>query len=147
MHILGIDYGSRRIGLAYGDEVGVATPLEAANEATREERMAHIAAVVQKRRIEKLVVGYPYNMDGTVGFKAQEVDGFIEELEANFALPVQRIDETLTSVQAENGLGRARKGIKDAKKRRASGNVDSSAAALILQDYLDTDLGLPPSEV
>jgi putative holliday junction resolvase len=147
MIVLGIDYGSRRIGLAYGDEVGVATPLEAATEALPEARIEHIGAVIKKRRIEKLVVGFPYNMDGTTGFKAREVDAFIEELEKRFTLSVVRVDETLTSVQAENGLGRARRGVNDAKKQRASGNVDSSAAALILQDYLDTALGLPPADV
>ena len=63
MAYLGIDYGERRIGLAWGDELAVATPLPAATEPTPEARMEHIAGVVQSRKVTDLVVGYPYNMD------------------------------------------------------------------------------------
>jgi len=143
MHALGIDYGSRRVGLAYGDDVGVATPLQAATQPTPEERFECIAEVILQRKIDRLVVGYPYNMDGTVGFKAREVDAFIEKLENRFKLPVSRIDETLTSVQAESADKRSRRGPEKARKNRATGHIDSSAAAIILQDYLDASLGLP----
>ena len=146
MHALGIDYGSRRVGLAYGDDVGVATPLKAATQPTPEERFECIAEVVAQRKIDQLVVGYPYNMDGTVGFKAREVDAFIEKLEHRFKLPVARVDETLTSVQAESADKRSRRGPENARKNRATGNIDSSAAALILQDYLDSILGLSFTE-
>jgi putative holliday junction resolvase len=137
MRLLGIDYGEKRIGLAYGDEIGVAVPLEAAIQRDFEGRMDFIAKTITARHIEKLIVGYPYNMDGTVGFKAREVDSFITKLEKRFGLPVERVDETLTSVEAEGGLGKSRKGIGDVRKRRSTGHVDSSAAALILRDYLE----------
>jgi putative holliday junction resolvase len=146
MRFLGIDYGERRIGLAYGDEIGVATPLKAAVQAAREERVDYIAEVVKLRRIEKLVVGYPYNMDGTVGFKAREVDGFIAMLEERFKLPVERVDETLTSVQAQGAVKNRKRNLAATKKTRATGDIDSSAASLILQDYLDRALDLPQSE-
>lgn len=146
MRILGIDYGERRIGLAYGDEIGVATPLKAAVQATREEREDFIAEVIKQRRVDKLVVGYPYNMDGTVGFKAREVDAFISKLEVRFKLPVERVDETLTSVQAQDAVKNKKRNLAATKKTRATGDLDSSAASLILQDYLDRALGLPPSD-
>ena len=146
MRILGIDYGERRIGLAYGDEIGVATPLKAAVQATREEREDFIAEVIKQRRVDKLVVGYPYNMDGTVGFKAREVDAFISKLEVRFKLPVERVDETLTSVQAQNAVKNKKRNLAATKKTRATGDLDSSAASLILQDYLYRALGLPPSD-
>jgi putative holliday junction resolvase len=141
MNHLGLDYGEKRIGLAFGDGIGVAVPLDAAVEATPEERMTHIAQVVAQRRIAHLVVGYPYNMDGTVGFKAREVDVFIAALEQRVRLPVDRVDETLTSHEVESRAGKRRKGVKAEKKARARGTVDSSAAALILQDYLDSIQG------
>jgi putative holliday junction resolvase len=141
MRLLGIDYGEKRIGLAYGDEVGVAVPLDAAVQRDFEERMTHLAKVVAERRIEKFVVGYPYNMDGSVGFKAREVDSFIEKLKRRFRLPLDRVDETLTSVEAEAGMGKPRKNLRNVRRSRATGHLDSSAAALILQDYMDTQNG------
>ena len=147
MRVLGIDYGERRIGLAYGDEVGVATPLNAAVQATREERLSAIGEVVRQRRIERLVVGYPYNMDGTVGFKAREVDAFIAILEGRFHLPVERVDETLTSVAAQGAVKNKKRNLAATRKTRATGEIDSSSAAIILQDYLDRALGLPPQEI
>ncbi|MGC9450090.1 MAG: Holliday junction resolvase RuvX [Oceanipulchritudo sp.] len=140
MRCLGIDYGEKRIGLAWGDELGVATPLPAAVEATPGARMEHIARLVKERRVTDFVVGYPYNMDGTVGFKAEEVDAFIARLEARFSLPVHRVDERLTSHSVEQGLGLS------GKKERAlrkTGVVDSGAATLILQDWLAMRMPLP----
>jgi putative Holliday junction resolvase len=140
MNCLGIDYGEKRIGLAWGDELGVATPLPAAVEAASEARMDHIARLVEERRVTDFVVGYPYNMDGSVGFKAREVDAFIERLAERFRLPVHRVDERLTSHSVEQGLGLS------GKKERAlrkSGVVDSGAATLILQDWLNLHAPLP----
>lgn len=140
MRCLGIDYGEKRIGLAWGDELAVATPLPAATEAEFEARMEHIAGLVAQRRVTDLVVGYPYNMDGTVGFKAQEVDGFITKLEERFSLPVHRVDERLTSHCVEQGLGLT--GRKE-RQLRKTGVVDSGAATLILQDWLSLNMPLP----
>ncbi len=136
---LGIDYGEKRIGLAYGDELGVATPLAAAVDARKVDRIATIGRVIKERRIEQLVIGYPYNMDGTVGFKAKEVDAFITKLEETFNLPVTRIDERLTSREAGRTMS-----LKELRQTRQSGILDSRAATLILQDYLDARTTLPP---
>jgi len=132
MRCLGIDYGPKRVGLAHGDEIGVATPLPALTDADEAARWAKLGEVIKQRRITDLVLGYPYNMDGSVGFKAKEVDTFAAKLQAAFGLPVHLIDETLTSSEAESSIAK-----KDRRAVRDSGLIDSRAACLILQDYLD----------
>ena len=141
MRAIGIDYGERRIGLSYGDEIGVATPLEPAIEKSEDERIAHLARVAQERNATDLVVGYPYNMDGSAGFKAKEVDAFIEKVGNAINLRTHRIDERLTSVEASKGF---RSGRDDDLRR--SGKRDSVAAALILQDFLNQRLPLSDYE-
>jgi putative Holliday junction resolvase len=137
MRCLGIDYGTRRVGLAQGDEIGVATPLPALVDADEAARWQKLGEVIKQRRITDLVLGYPYNMDGSIGFKAKEVDAFAAKLKAQFGLPVHLVDETLTSDAAESSIAK-----KDRRNVRDSGLIDSRAACLILQDYLDQNL--PP---
>ena len=84
------------------------------------------------------MVGYPFNMDGSSGFKAKEVDAFAARLTAEFGLPVHLVDERLTSYEAESSLPPARR-----RAARAGGAVDSAAATLILQDFLNEKLRLP----
>ena len=93
--------------------------------------------MIEERRITDLVVGYPYNMDGSAGFKAEEVDSFIDLLTERFGLHVHRVDERLTTHQAESDLKLASKKTKRNRKTRRSGEIDSRAAAIILQDFLD----------
>ena len=132
MRCLGIDYGTKRVGLAHGDDLGVATPLPALVEADPGARWTRLGAIIRERRISDLVVGYPYNLDGSAGFKAKEVDVFAARLREEFGLPVHLVDETLTSYAAEETVPKkARRDV------RASGLVDSRAACLILQDFLD----------
>ena len=138
MRCIGIDYGERRIGVSYGDEIGVATPLPAVVEDSLEKRLASLVRLIQQRRATDLVFGYPYNMDGSVGFKAKEVDAFIERLLSFVDLPVHRVDERLTSREASKAFPKGR----DDELRR-SGKIDSVAATLILQDYLNQNIALP----
>lgn len=153
MRYLGVDFGAKRWGLSHGDELGLALPLAAAIAPTAAERFAQLEREIITRKITEIVVGYPYNMDGTAGPKAREVDAFIAELEKKFKLPVHRSDERLTSHQAEADIrqGKAKRPRTPAahKAARATGEVDSRAAALILQDFLDARHGpalLPPEE-
>lgn len=139
MRCLGIDYGSRRIGLSYGDDLGVATPLPALTEADEARRWAALVAAVKQRRATDLVLGYPLNMDDTPGFKAKEVDAFAAKLRAEFGLPVHLVDERLTSYEAESTISKAKR-----RDVRASGIIDSRAATLILQDFLNQKIPLPP---
>lgn len=132
MRCLGIDYGARRIGLSYGDALGVATPLPALTEADATKRWAALLAVIAQRRITDLVLGYPLNMDDTVGFKAKEVDAFAARLRTEAKLPVHLVDERLTSYEAESTIAKSKR-----REVRGSGIIDSRAATIILQDFLN----------
>jgi putative Holliday junction resolvase len=132
VRFLGIDYGSRRIGLSYGDELGVATPLPAITAAEPEKRWQALVKVAAERRVTELVIGHPLNMDDTAGFKAKEVEAFAARLRTELKLPVHLVDERLTSYEAESTIARGKR-----REVRASGIVDSRAATIILQDYLD----------
>jgi putative Holliday junction resolvase len=141
MRCLGIDYGTRRIGLARGDELGLASPLPALVDAEPGKRWETLLTLIRRDRFTDLVLGYPYNMDGSAGFKAKEVDVFAERLRTETGLPVHFVDERLTSHEAEKSLPPKR-----LRELRASGLVDSRAAAIILQDFLNQKFpsALPP---
>jgi putative Holliday junction resolvase len=132
-HFLGIDHGSRRIGLAYGDEIGVATPLAAIVAAEADRQWAALADVIRDRKITEIVIGHPLNMDGSSGPKAKEVEEFARKVGYEFGLPVHLVDERLTSYEAESTIAPAGR-----RAVRKSGLIDSRAATLILQDFLDT---------
>ncbi len=141
MRCLGIDYGTKRIGLSYGDELGVATPLPALVDADPLKRWESLVAVIRARKATDIVVGFPYNMDGSVGFKAKEVEAFATKLREEVGLPVHYVDERLTSYEAEDSIPKSRR-----RDLRASGLVDSRAAAIILQDFLNQRLPPPMLE-
>jgi putative holliday junction resolvase len=133
MRILGLDYGSRRIGVALCDELGMtAQGVTTLVRKNREADLAAIATLVARHGIERIVVGYPLRLDGSEGIQCEKINGFIRRLESRFSLPVVRWDETLSTKEAEELL-RGR-GVR-AEKRRAV--VDRVAASLILQGYLD----------
>jgi putative Holliday junction resolvase len=141
MRCLGIDYGTRRSGLSFGDTLGVATPLPALVQAAPEQRWTALVEIVRQRRITELVLGYPFNMDGTAGFKAKEVDAFAAKLKTEFGLPVHFVDERLTSYEAESSIAKAKR-----REVRAGGLVDSRAATIILQDHLNQKIPPPAQE-
>ena len=133
MRILGIDFGEKRIGLALSDPLGfTAQGLETLERKNIKQVIAHIAELVKKSEVGEIVIGLPINMDGSRGFKSQEVMKFVPELEKAAGVKVTTWDERLTSREAgrlmvEEGLSR--------KKQRA--NSDRLAATLILQNYLE----------
>jgi putative Holliday junction resolvase len=141
VNFIGIDYGEKRIGLSVGDdELCIAVPLKPIVHVNRCDVFSVLLNLVIERKIDLVLVGYPINMDNSVGFKAKEVDAFIAKLEKIIDVPVERIDERLTTVQADGVLGPVanRKSMKSRIKSRRSGAIDSMAAAIILQDYLDS---------
>ena len=142
MRFLGIDHGTRRIGLAFGDELGVATPLPALTQPDAATRWIALLAVARERRATDLVLGYPINMDETVGPKAKEAEVLAEKLRATLGLPVHLVDERLTSHEAESTIPK-----KQRRDVRASGIIDSRAATLILQDYLNQKFPPPEAEM
>ncbi|MSU23766.1 MAG: Holliday junction resolvase RuvX [Opitutus sp.] len=139
MRYIGIDLGTRRIGLAFGDELGVGTPLPALTQADAGERQAALLTVIRERRADELVLGHPLNMDDTAGPKAKEAEVFAAKLRAELGLPVHLVDERLTSYEAESSIAKSKR-----REVRASGIIDSRAATLILQDYLNQVF--PPTE-
>ena len=143
MRCLGIDFGARRIGLAYGDEIGVATPLAAIVAAEPAKQWVGLGKVIGERRITDVVLGHPLNMDGSSGPKAAEVEAFAGRIRAEFGLPVHLVDERLTSYEAESTIAPSKR-----RSVRQSGLIDSRAATIILQDFLDGRLTNiePPAE-
>lgn len=131
MRILGIDYGTKRHGLAVSDPLGMtAQPGGLVTRKGKDPGLDEIAEVIEDKEVESIVVGLPFNMDGTEGDHHAEVLGFVDLLIERFGLPVSTVDERLTTVQAERALeGLSR------KKRKA--RVDQMAAQLILQSWLD----------
>jgi putative Holliday junction resolvase len=133
MRILGIDYGSKRLGLAVCDELGLTA--QALTTITRKNRvrdLEKIDSVIKEYNIEKIVVGYPLRLDGTEGIQCEKVNRFVDILESKFSLPIVKWDETLSTKEAEEILIEA-----NMSRKKRKGVVDKLAAAIILQDYLD----------
>ncbi len=127
------------MGLSYGDELGVATPLPALIEADPGKRWTALTTLIVQRRITDLVMGLPLNMDDSAGFKAKEVETFAARLRSELKLPVHLVDERLTSYEAESTIAKSKR-----REVRASGIIDSRAATIILQDYLNQRFPPPP---
>ena len=142
MRYIGIDLGTRRIGLAFGDELGVATPLAALTAADAGERRSALLQVIRDRRADEIVIGHPLNMDDTVGPKAKEAELFAAQLSTELGKPVHLVDERLTSYEAEASIAKHKR-----RDVRASGIIDSRAATLILQDYLNQIFPPPESDL
>jgi putative Holliday junction resolvase len=136
MRLIGLDHGSRRIGLAIGDsETGMAFARPALQRTRLATDLDAILRMAAEEGAETLVMGLPRNMDGSEGPQAQAARAFGQRLAAS-GLEVVFQDERLTTWQAAELLG-PRRG-----RERRSGELDSAAARLILQEYLDTQ---PPS--
>jgi putative holliday junction resolvase len=133
MRILGLDYGSRRIGVAVCDELGMsAQGVTTLVRKNRDADLAAIAELVGRYGIERIVVGYPIRIDGSEGIQCEKVNRFIRRLQTRFAIAVIRRDETLSTKEAEELLRET--GVRREKRR---GIVDRLAASIILQGYLD----------
>jgi putative holliday junction resolvase len=130
---LGLDVGSKRIGIAGCDRTGLIASGITTIERTRfEEDIEQIRQLVKQREASILVVGLPYNMDGSLGFQAKQVQKFANRIAKILKLPIEYIDERLTSFQAEQMLI-----SENRSPSRNKGLIDRKAAALILQQWLD----------
>ncbi|MHB9097589.1 MAG: Holliday junction resolvase RuvX [Syntrophales bacterium] len=133
MRILGLDYGSRRIGVAICDELGMtAQGVATIVRRNREADLGAIDEMVKRHGVERIVVGYPLRLDGSEGIQCEKINRFIRRLEARISLPVIRWDETLSTSEAQELLRLS--GLRREKRR---GIVDRVAASIILQGYLD----------
>ena len=131
--ILGLDVGSKRIGLAVSDPLGItAQGLETIRRRNKRADFQQLGELIQKYEIRELVVGYPLRMSGAEGIQAEKMQRFADELRQRFQLPVHLWDERLTSAQANRLLRETDMSIK-----RRGEVVDRMAAVLILQSWMD----------
>ena len=132
--VMAMDYGRKRIGLAVADEAGgVARPLATIERKNRREDLRRLREIVREQGVKTIVVGHPLRLDGTRGEMALEAEGFAERLRKQIGLPVELLDERLTSWEAEQFLSKK----KGKKKQHEGYEVDAVAAAVILRDYLE----------
>jgi putative holliday junction resolvase len=133
VRILGLDIGSKRIGVAVSDPLHItAQALETVDSKDTEADIRKIKELIVANQVEEIVVGIPYNMNGSEGPQAQKVKAFVKEMSELVDIPVREWDERLTTVAAERVLLEA--DLSRAKRRKV---IDKVAAAIILQGYLD----------
>jgi len=133
MRILALDHGTVRIGVAVSDVMKMmALPLEFIPADPFSKFLDRLKTLIQEKEIELIVIGLPRNMNGSYGPAALKVQEFAAVLKEAITVPIKLWDERLTSVQANRMLSDA--GTKKSKQRA---KVDQTAAALILQNYLD----------
>jgi putative Holliday junction resolvase len=131
--MLGIDFGERRIGVAISDPGGTfALPLTAISRSDDVSAIRELAELARREEIGRIVVGEPLGPDGTVGSAARRARSFAARLARATGLPVETVDETLTSREAESRLVEA--GVSRGKRQ---GRRDAIAAQLLLQEVLD----------
>ena len=137
MRILAIDHGSKRIGIAISDELKlIAQPLEYIPAEPFADFMVRLDEILRAKQVDLIVVGMPRNMNGSYGPSALKVREFVSALKGALAIPIKTLDERLTSVQAHRYLTEA-----EVRGRLRKEKVDQSAAAVLLQSYLDGRTG------
>ncbi|WAA11546.1 Holliday junction resolvase RuvX [Fervidibacillus halotolerans] len=135
MRILGLDVGSKTIGVAISDELawtaqGLTTiPID---EEEGEFGFSKLKEIIDQYGVKKIVVGFPKNMNGTIGPRGEASIRFAKELEERFSVPIELWDERLTTVAAERLLLEA-----DMSRKKRKKIIDKMAAVMILQGYLD----------
>jgi putative Holliday junction resolvase len=131
---LGLDVGHKRIGVAGCDRTGlIATGITTVERTSFARDVEQIQNIVNERQVQILVIGLPYSMDGSLGFQARQVQKFAKRLAKALQLPMEYVDERLTSFQAEQMLI-----AENRSPSRHKGLIDRKAASLILQQWLDT---------
>lgn len=136
MRIMGLDYGSRTVGVAMSDELLITA--QVIETITRKEEnklrktLARIDELVKEYNVEQIVLGYPKNMNNTLGERIEKTMEFKEALERRTGLPIVLWDERLTTIAAERSLIES-----NVRREHRKDYVDQVAAAFILQGYLD----------
>ena len=133
MRVLALDHGTRRVGVAVSDELQmIAQPLEYIAPEPFADFLQRLKEILREKEISLILVGLPRNMDGSYGPAALKVQEFVAALKDAVTVPIKTWDERLTTVQAQKFLiqGKVRR---DQRKQK----VDKTAAAILLQSYLD----------
>jgi putative Holliday junction resolvase len=141
--ILAIDYGKKRLGLALSDELGVTSrPHATWKRVNRRRDLARLRELVRQQRVRRIVVGLPLHLDGSPSEMSEEAKSFAARVEKALGLPVEMMDERLSSWEARQTLAvansseRARRAPFGRTESRKQTPLDEIAAAIILQDYL-----------
>ncbi|MBD2356201.1 Holliday junction resolvase RuvX [Tolypothrix sp. FACHB-123] len=130
---LGLDLGRKRIGVAGCDGTGlIATGIATIERTSFAQDVEQLKQIVEDRQVQVLVIGLPYSMDGSLGFQARQVQKLAKRLAKALNLPMEYMDERLTSYQAEQLLK-----AENRSPSRHKALIDRKAAALILQQWLD----------
>jgi putative holliday junction resolvase len=130
---LGLDVGGKRIGVAGCDGLGMmATGITTIWRTSFSEDLAQLSEIIKERSVEILVIGLPYTMDGKIGSQAKQVQKFGRRVSAALEIPIEYVDERLTSYAAEEMMKAANISVSQNK-----GTIDRIAAAVILQQWLD----------
>lgn len=133
MRYLGLDYGTKTCGVSVSDSTGlIASSLEVIRYSESEELFSKLKKVIEEKKIEKIVLGNPLNLNGTFSKRSEETFKFKELLEKKFNIEVFMQDERLSTIEAERILLNNNTKRKDRKKV-----IDKMAAVIILQTYLD----------
>lgn len=139
MRIMGLDYGSKTVGVALTDPLGItAQPLETITRESENKlrrTLARLETIVSEYHVDSIVLGLPVNMDGSVGDRAVKSLEFKEKLEKRLQIPVTMQDERLTTVEADAILDEMRVPHSERKQY-----IDKIAAAFILEDYMNSNL-------
>lgn len=134
MRILSLDVGDKRTGVAMSDpSQTIATAFDTIVTGDKKELGSKVKKICLENHVVKIVVGYPINMDGTVGDRARQMDDFAEYLRFKTKLEVELVDERMTTVQAEQTVHETGKHLKNQKDK-----LDRIAAVIILQSYLNS---------
>ena len=132
MRYLGLDLGTKTLGLALSDKTGlIASPYKTLRFQTYEELISELKKIVEEKEVGTFVLGYPKNMNNTLGEAVERTMRFKTILESSFDLPIILVDERLSTTEAENRLIET-----DMKRMKRKQVIDSYAAAIILDTYL-----------
>lgn len=132
MRTLGLDLGTKTLGLALSDKTNtIASPYKTIHYNTYEELIEELKKIVIDKEVGTFVLGYPKNMNNSIGFAVERTENFKKVLENHFQLPIVLIDERLSTTEAEQFLISI-----DTKRKKRKEIIDSYAAAVILDTYL-----------
>ncbi len=131
--LLALDVGEKRIGVAISDEtLTLARPLLTVTRGSKAEDFQKLKSICDQYQIDQIICGLPKTLRNEIGPQAQRVQRYADELAASIGRPIEFWDERFSSVEAEERLAAS------SRKPRAKGSIDSAAAAIILQEYLDS---------
>lgn len=134
MRIMGIDYGDARVGVAVSDLLGMmANGVGTIKNKSRKILMEELGKLIEEYKPEKIVVGLPKNMDGSIGFRGEETYKFVDSLKEIYQGEIVYVDERLSTVGAERYLNTT-----NTRGKKRKGVIDTVAAEIILEGYLNS---------